>query len=177
MATRSPHREALPPGGIYVLLIRLPVSRRLRVGRLGSRTFAAGWYCYVGSAQRALAARLDRHFRRRKRRRWHIDRLTVAARPAGAWVVEGPRSLECRLAACLGRWGEVVEGFGSSDCRCPGHLLWFGSRGRAEAAVLRCWRVVGSPGSVGGRGLLWWPASGEGQDFWEKGLTVLTVRL
>lgn len=149
----------LPPGGIYVLVVRLRRASRVRVGRKGVRPFGPGWYCYVGSAQRALEARLDRHGRSRKRRHWHIDGLTGVGEVVGAWVVEAPKSAECALAGELARRGEVEAGFGASDCGCEGHLMRFGSRGEVDSAVSRCLRGL----RRGPRRPLWWGLGG--QDF------------
>ena len=111
--------------GAYVAVFLLPKARRIRIGRLGRFDFAAGVYLYVGSARRNLTARLDRHARRRKPLRWHIDYLSVHARMAGAIVVEGPEAHECALAAELAEtFDRAVPRFGSSDCRCAGHLFY-----------------------------------------------------
>jgi len=154
----SPGLDRSPRGGVYVLLVALGRGRRLRVGRLGERTFPRGWYLYVGSAQRGLKARLRRHTGRRKRRRWHIDYLTTVGEVAGAWVAGAGKPTECALARCLGEAAEVVSGFGSSDCRCPGHLFHTAARGSAEALVALSWSTVRD--SLRGRGgcLFWWPA-------------------
>jgi len=91
---------------------------------LGIIAFTPGVYAYVGSAQRNLQARLHRHGLRRKPLRWHIDYLSVHARMIGAIVIEGPKSLECRMAAMLAKHGGTpVPGFGCSDCRCGSHLF------------------------------------------------------
>jgi Uri superfamily endonuclease len=130
-----------PPGsGVYVLLLRLKDARALNVGRLGLLRFPAGWYGYVGSAQRNLLGRLRRHARRTKPLHWHIDRLTREAAVMGAWVFPAEKSAECRLAAALARAGERVPakrvwGFGASDCRCGGHLVRFARRSEVEEAV------------------------------------------
>ena len=114
----------VPPGGIYVAPFHLRQSGRIRVGRLGSIEFKRGMYVYVGSAQRNLLARLRRHGRHCKPRRWHINYLSVRATMIGALVLEGPKALECRLARILANAGaEVVSGFGCSDCRCRSHLF------------------------------------------------------
>ncbi|MFI5381284.1 MAG: DUF123 domain-containing protein [Tepidisphaerales bacterium] len=119
--------SSFPAGGVYIALFRLDRVRRIRVGRLGIIAFPAGRYAYVGTSQRNLLARLSRHGRRRKPLRWHIDHLSVRAEMIGALVVEGPRSLECRLATALARSGaEPILGFGCTDCRCPSHLFRLG---------------------------------------------------
>lgn len=120
--------------GSYALLIPLeePLPE-VEVGRLGRVNLAAGSYIYCGSAQGGggLAARLGRHLRREKARRWHIDALTATARPSWLlWQVEAtPQTpgLECVWSQRLLSRGFVapIPGFGSSDCRhrCPAHLL------------------------------------------------------
>ena len=115
----------LPPGGVYVAVFRLRLGRRIQVGQLGLLAFKAGFYAYVGSAQRNLLARLRRHGSRlRKPLRWHIDYLSVRATMLGALVFDGPKALECRLARYLANAGaEVVSRFGCSDCRCRSHLF------------------------------------------------------
>lgn len=79
----------------------------------------------MGSAQRNLSARLERHSRKRKPLRWHIDYLSVEAAMLGAMTVAGPRQCECEVAKELvGICELAVPGFGASDCRCGGHLFY-----------------------------------------------------
>jgi histidyl-tRNA synthetase len=87
----------------------------------------AGAYLYCGSAKGpgGISARVERHLKRRKALRWHVDRLTVVGDIGG--VIVAPDGDECELfdrlhaiAGCT----VPVAGFGSSDCRrCPAHLL------------------------------------------------------
>jgi Uri superfamily endonuclease len=135
----------LPTSGLYVLLVRLKAARRLKVGRLGLLSLRPGWYTYVGSAQRGLPARLRRHARRQKALHWHSDYLTREATVVGAWLFSAPKSAECGLAAALGRAGELVSGFGASDCRCGGHLVRFARKSEVEEAVESARRAV-APG-------------------------------
>ena len=112
-------------GGVYIAIFQLPTSRRIAVGRLGMFWFWPGVYFYVGSAQRNLAARIERHARRDKPLRWHIDYLSSQATMLGAIILPGTRSRECELARELrSRFASIVPGFGASDCRCPGHLFY-----------------------------------------------------
>jgi len=109
---------------VYALAFMLPEDVRFRAGALGRVELDAGRYVYVGSAQRGLRQRVERHFRRRKKTHWHIDYLTLRREPelAVAWELE--RAGECRLArVLLQRWPAAWVGFGSSDCRCPAHLV------------------------------------------------------
>ncbi|MCK9541293.1 MAG: DUF123 domain-containing protein [Novosphingobium sp.] len=93
--------------------------------------FPAGWYVYAGSARGpgGIRARLRRHFRRDKKRHWHIDDLTCAAKHLRAVPLAG--GAECAIVARLMElegFAPALAGFGSSDCRvCPAHLLaWNG---------------------------------------------------
>jgi len=95
------------------------------VGALGPRTYRSGFYVYTGSARRGLDQRIARHLRRRKRLHWHIDFLRAHSPRVQAFPIRGA-SDECGLAAGMGRvGGSLVADFGSSDCRCAGHLVWF----------------------------------------------------
>ena len=131
--------------GTYALLLKLDKQERIAVGKLGAFDFPAGYYLYVGSAlgPGGLRARLARHRRSResssqsnsgqtsKKLHWHIDYLLQRAQLVEVWSVASEERLECK-------WGEVarglsgaqvlVGGFGSSDCRCPAHLIYFSAR-------------------------------------------------
>jgi Uri superfamily endonuclease len=114
----------------YVLLLYLPAKRRIRVGRLGRPVFEAGIYLYVGSGGRSPMKRLARHIRKRKRKFWHIDYLTVRLRVIGAFVLESNVTLECIIARELSKSFESIGGFGSSDCKCGSHLFFAGAHGK-----------------------------------------------
>jgi len=110
--------------GIYLAIFRLPHTQTITIGQLGRFRFGAGIYLYVGSAQRNLQARLARHARSRKTFRWQIDYLSTKAEFLGALMIEGPKSLECKLAALLAKhYPRPVPRFGASDCWCGGHLF------------------------------------------------------
>jgi len=111
--------------GVYIAVFYLDKARHICVGALGRISFRRGIYFYVGSAQRNLSARLERHGRKHKPLRWHIDYLSCKAEMLGAITIDGPREYECRLAKKLGAMFEpAVPNFGSSDCRCGGHLFY-----------------------------------------------------
>ncbi|MBI4485675.1 MAG: GIY-YIG nuclease family protein, partial [Acidobacteria bacterium] len=111
--------------GLYLLVLQLPQQACIEVGGLGPHTFRSGSYVYTGSARRGLGARVARHLRRRKRFHWHIDFLRAHSSQVQAFPIRAA-SDECELAAEVSRiGGELVVGFGASDCRCAGHLVWF----------------------------------------------------
>ncbi|MCG5536814.1 GIY-YIG nuclease family protein [Ectothiorhodospira mobilis] len=110
----------------YQLYIHLRRPCRIQAGRLPAARLPAGWYVYTGSARRNLAARVERHLRRDKTLRWHVDWLLTRreARVVHVVLSEAP---ECQANARVG--GEVpVPGFGASDCRaaCGSHLRYLG---------------------------------------------------
>ena len=116
--------------GTYVLLLSLPRSSGIRIGKQGMRVFRTGWYAYVGSAlgPGGLAARLSRHLRLEKKHHWHIDYLRDAAEIGGVWVDANPRCREHIWALQLaGRpfFGKPIAGFGATDCNCGSHLFYF----------------------------------------------------
>ena len=123
--------------GSYVLVIELATDARLTVGRLGSFEFPAGLYLYCGSALSGLGARVGRHLRQDKRPHWHVDYLTGVGPVVEVWWVADGQRWECQWAKEIAaHGGEVVaRGLGSSDCRCPTHLLRW--RRGGELAALR----------------------------------------
>ena len=110
--------------GIYIAIFKLAHAQPIVVGSLRSHHFKRSIYLYVGSAQRGLTQRLERHARRRKPKHWHIDYLSTKAIFLGAIIFEAPKQMECMIAAMLAkRCAVAVADFGSSDCRCGGHLF------------------------------------------------------
>ncbi len=112
--------------GGYALVMTLADDRRIRVGKLGTLDFPAGYYVYFGSALGGLKARVNRHLRRKKKRHWHIDSLTATAVVSELWWALDVERRECLWArAALDTIAATVPvvGFGSSDCRCRSHLV------------------------------------------------------
>ena len=105
-----------------------PITGTYLVGRLGECRLRRGYYLYTGSAfgPGGIPARVLRHLRTGKTRRWHIDYLARQTTAAGAWYCTSAARLEHAWAAALTRSGFATPfpGFGSSDCRCPAHLFF-----------------------------------------------------
>jgi len=114
--------------GSYILLLELREPQQVFVGRLGVLYFADGTYAYIGSALNGIEARVNRHFRLNKKHHWHIDYLLDHADIYGVVLIPGERRLECSLARTLTEGLSCIYGFGSSDCRCPGHLFYASGR-------------------------------------------------
>ena len=114
--------------GTYALLITLSEETAISVGRLGLFTFPPGYYIYVGSAQSGLYPRVKRHLKGEKRLRWHIDYLLESAQVVEVWYAPGGESQECfwcQIAREMPQSETLAKGFGSSDCRCLSHLIYF----------------------------------------------------
>jgi sugar fermentation stimulation protein A len=121
---RSQNTERRSAPASYVLVLWNRRKRAINVGSLGRIEFEPGFYLYVGSGGVNPVLRVQRHLRPSKPLRWHIDRLTCGPRrmrPVDSYLFPGEQ--ECRLARKLARRLSVVPGFGSSDCRCQGHLF------------------------------------------------------
>ena len=106
----------------YQLIIRLDLTIRISIGKLGLYEFSKGLYIYSGSAKKNMRSRIHRHLLRSKRPHWHIDYLLA---DINANVILVRRSLygECMLNKKVK--GKIpVPGFVSSDCvnNCGSHL-------------------------------------------------------
>lgn len=111
--------------GIYIGCFYLGKARKIKIGKLGEFHFSSGFYFYVGSAQKNLSVRIDRHSRKKKPLRWHIDYLSIQAQMVGALLISCNKQKECLIAGRLSKIFEVaVPGFGSSDCSCRTHLYY-----------------------------------------------------
>lgn len=128
--------------GSYLLVIDCERSTDIEVGALGTRSFEAGVYAYVGSAfGPGGLSRVDRHRRiaagEHDVRHWHVDYL-LGADAATLATVEtvADRDVECALATALEEAGcRCVDSFGASDCDCVSHLWGPTSRSTLSAVV------------------------------------------
>jgi sugar fermentation stimulation protein A len=118
---------AAADSGNYLVVLELPSDHEIETGALGTLHFKKGWYVYAGSARKNLSSRLSRHLRKnRKQKHWHLDYITPYAETIEGLPIASYRNLECDLAASLRKaGGEVIPGFGASDCGCGGHLFYF----------------------------------------------------
>ena len=119
--------------GTYALILANDSVQVVTVGRLGTLELRPGWYVYVGSAlgPGGLAARVGRHIRIEKKRRWHIDYVRPLAELREVWFTRGTENVECQWAGKLAQLSTAAlpfQRFGASDCRCAAHLIWFRRR-------------------------------------------------
>jgi Uri superfamily endonuclease len=116
--------------GHYVLLLYLPQDEELTVGKLGTFTFPAGWYTYVGSAFGAggIMGRLKHHLKLAERPHWHIDYFRQAAHLMEIWLSpDSEKHEEEWVDVVLSIPGAIipVDGFGASDSNQDSHLVYF----------------------------------------------------
>ena len=122
-----------PDPGTYALILRLNRSRRIRIGCLGILELQPGYYIYVGSAfgPGGLRARTGRHRKKRGPRHWHIDYLKPWVDLTEIWFTHDPVKREHQWAEALLAEADSftpLPGFGSSDCKCPTHLVYSPSK-------------------------------------------------
>ena len=119
--------------GTYALVFNSTKKRKVRIGKLGTLQVNCGFYVYVGSAfgPGGLRARISHHQRKSNRPHWHIDYLSPYLQLYEIWYTYDPVYREHEWAGLLSvkRASHIpLPGFGSSDCRCNAHLLFFYSR-------------------------------------------------
>lgn len=124
---RSEKHIVKSESGTYALILHSNLSTEIQIGHWGCLRVEPGYYVYVGSAfgPGGVQARVARHFRKMKRRHWHIDYLSEAIEPVCAWCSYAPFRLEHEWARAFDRMADMscIKGFGCSDCNCNGHLL------------------------------------------------------
>lgn len=122
--------------GTYALILHDRSNASVQVGRWGLLNIQPGFYLYIGSAfgPGGVRARVSRHCRKSKAKRWHVDYLREHADLIEVWYSHCTRHLEHEWAAAfLGMDGVApVEGFGCSDCECRSHLFFSKTRPRIE---------------------------------------------
>jgi Uri superfamily endonuclease len=118
--------QSLP--GTYALVLENLKAAKIVIGRWGHLCLEPGYYIYIGSAfgPGGVRARISRHCRREKSKRWHIDYLRESVEPVAIWYSHEPERLEHRWAQTMAGMPGMrpVSGFGSSDCRCHSHLFY-----------------------------------------------------
>ena len=105
----------------YVLLIKLNRNKNIKVGKIGKIKFLRGYYLYVGSAKNLK--RIERHFYKNKKLKWHIDYLTTKkyVNVLQAYI---SNKEESELAKFLGKYFKSIKKFGASDDKiCNSHLF------------------------------------------------------
>ena len=112
----------------YLLLLQVKNDIKVLVGSLGYVTFKKGYYIYVGSGGKNVLKRLERHFSKKKKIKWHIDYLTSNdnVQPLFSLVFTLD---EKELAIMLSKQFKFIKNFGSTDDKkAPSHLFYIGNK-------------------------------------------------
>lgn len=110
--------------GSYVLIIWLKHDQEIEVGKLGRIFFKKGYYAYIGSALNGIEKRVERHLRKEKKIRWHIDYLLQYGEIVNVFIKESVKKEECEIAKKFTPYFLCIEKFGCSDCKCKSHLFY-----------------------------------------------------
>jgi Uri superfamily endonuclease len=75
----------------------------------------------------SLIKRIERHLSHEKKMHWHIDYLLNNKNSEIDEVLFNisTKKIECELAKIISKKGEEIPKFGSSDCNCNSHLIYF----------------------------------------------------
>jgi Uri superfamily endonuclease len=111
--------------GCYILVIEIEKDKKIKIGKR-EIYFKKGYYAYVGSAMNGIEKRLERHLRKEKRKKWHIDYLLEKGKIKKIFYKESKFKEECNIARRFNSF-EFIPKFGSSDCRCKSHLFYANS--------------------------------------------------
>ena len=110
--------------GAYLLILKNDRTRKIKVGKLGIFKFRKGYYVYVGSAMNSLEKRIERHLRKSKKLKWHIDYLTTKMKIIGIIKIPSEKKIECEIAKFVSKFAKpFIKKFGASDCKCFSHLF------------------------------------------------------
>ncbi|RME40631.1 MAG: GIY-YIG nuclease family protein [Caldilineae bacterium] len=119
--------------GTYILLLHLPADTSLTFPHLGKFTLPAGFYAYVGSAfgPGGLPAAFKRHLTPPASPHTPIDHLQQVAALEEIWFAAGEENRQhvwADLLLAVPGGMNLIEGFGTDDCDCDSHLVYFDVR-------------------------------------------------
>jgi len=110
--------------GAYILLIYNPKKQRIKIGKLGIILFDKGYYVYVGSGMNSLEKRVNRHFSKNKKLKWHIDYFLMKSKPLKAVLIPSKKKIEDDVASIVKRFSfDEIKNFGASDSKMNSHLF------------------------------------------------------
>lgn len=111
--------------GTYLLVLDLSLKTTINIGALGPCHFEHGYYLYVGSAfgPGGIRARVERHLRKHKKHRWHIDYFRAHCNVVFVLFSQSVK-LEHNWVNILEQISKpVCKGFGSTDSPAYSHLF------------------------------------------------------
>ncbi|NYB51147.1 MAG: GIY-YIG nuclease family protein [Methanobacteriaceae archaeon] len=131
--------------GTYCIFIQLKKGQVIQIGKLGKINFHKGYYVYVGSAMNSLDGRIQRHLGNSKKLHWHIDYLleNPQSEIMGVYLSDDGVKHECEIATQIALQGVEIPNFGSSDCKCKSHLIYFASAFEADFSCRSAFEKLG----------------------------------
>ncbi|AAR38982.1 NEQ126a [Nanoarchaeum equitans Kin4-M] len=106
----------------YLLLIYLPRDTEIKT-KAKKFFLKKGYYVYVGSMKIGIK-RVIRHFKKNKKKHWHIDFLLEKAQPIFAILLDLE---EKELSKLMENYGKPIEGFGNTDLDTKSNLFFLPS--------------------------------------------------
>ncbi len=109
--------------GIYILELFAKEVFTISAKKFIDNNFPKGYYYYIGSAQKNLKSRIERHLRKEKVIHWHIDHLTTHKSIESIIpfiIYDGEKHLEAEIANNFVEYFGtqiIVKGFGNSDTK------------------------------------------------------------
>lgn len=131
--------------GTYSLIINLNKNENIKVGKLYKNLeFKKGYYVYIGSAMNSLIKRIERHLAYEKKMHWHIDYLLNNKNSNIEEIIfcMSNKKIECKLAKIISKKGKEIPKFGSSDCYCKSHLIYFEKEYDALKTVKKAYNEI-----------------------------------
>ncbi|MDL2246246.1 GIY-YIG nuclease family protein [Methanobrevibacter sp. OttesenSCG-928-K11] len=130
--------------GSYCLIIELKKDSKIKIGKLGYINFRKGFYVYIGSAMSSLESRIKRHLSSNKKKHWYIDYLLLNTNSQIKEVLFNisDSKIECDLAKLIGEKEEEIMNFGSSDCKCNSHLIYFKTYEKSINSVVNSYETL-----------------------------------
>jgi len=114
------------PVGAYLIIFHNREKKQIKTGKLGLIKYVEGYYVYVGSGRNNVFKRIAHHKKSGRKKHWHIDYIKGHMKIISDIPIVRDDDIECQLSQWLnGIEGRPVFNFGSSDCRCKGHLIYF----------------------------------------------------
>ena len=138
--------------GSYILLLTIEKEVYIEYGKNKGAIFKKGLYAYIGSALSGLTHRINRHFSKKKKVRWHIDSLTLSSRVLGAIIILYPHPLEEVISEKLSKHYSYIQGFGSSDKKSKSHLYYLGND---TTGLMKC--IIELTSEISNIRYKWWP--------------------
>ena len=128
--------EPLFNNGSYSIIYFLEKKIKIFIPKFGSKDFTPGFYVYSGSGKKNLLKRVERHLRKEKKLKWHIDYFSSQKVVTPKEIFLFKEKNECENNLFFKKIGGVIviPGFGSSDCKdkCGTHFLYFNKMPRQQ---------------------------------------------